>query len=247
MALSILSYNFKGFRNSCIYLKDIMVDQNPAVVCLQETWYLSNTASVSTNISDQYMFFETSGVDSSLKILTGRSYRGLEILFKRSLADKIRWVECANKRICAIRYHQDSEAPLLLINVYMTCDTQSIHCLNPMYSDTISDIEMLLFDHIGDVILCGDWNTDPSRDTAQSKCFESFLELPTCLLEPHFSDTTNDLYQWFAACNFVSRSFFNLNYNMVCSALFLQRALYTVHSTNNTHSRKPSFVITPPF
>ena len=34
-------------------------------------------------------------------------------------------------------------------------------------------------------------------------------------------------------------------YNMVCSALFLQRALYTVHCTNIMHSRKPSFVITP--
>ena len=58
----------------------------------------------------------------------------------------------------------------------MPCDTQSIRCLNPVYSDTISDIEILLFDHIGDVILGGDGNTDPSRDTAQSKCFENFLE-----------------------------------------------------------------------
>ena len=119
---------------------------------------------------------ETSSVDSSLNILTGRPYGGLAILFKRSLADKIRRVDCANKRICAIRYHQDGKAPLILINVYMPCDTESIHCLNPAYSDTISDIEMLLFDHIGDVILGGNWNTDPSRDTAQSKCFESFLE-----------------------------------------------------------------------
>ena len=36
-------------------------------------------------------------------------------------------------------------------------------------------------------------------------------------------------------------------YNMVGSALFLQRALYTVHCTNTMHSRKPSFAITPPF
>ena len=35
-------------------------------------------------------------------------------------------------------------------------------------------------------------------------------------------------------------------YNMLCSALLLQRALYTVHCTN-MHSRKPSFVITLPF
>ena len=36
-------------------------------------------------------------------------------------------------------------------------------------------------------------------------------------------------------------------YNMVFRALFLQRALYTVHCRNIMHSRKPSFVITPPF
>ena len=39
----------------------------------------------------------------------------------------------------------------------------------------------------------------------------------------------------------------NLTYNMVGSALFRQRALYTVHCTNTMHSRKPSFAITPPF
>ena len=37
----------------------------------------------------------------------------------------------------------------------------------------------------------------------------------------------------------------NNTYNMVCSALFLQRALYTVHCTNIMRSRKPSFVIIP--
>ena len=37
----------------------------------------------------------------------------------------------------------------------------------------------------------------------------------------------------------------NCHYNMGFSALFLQRALYTVHCTNIMHPRKPSFVITP--
>ena len=36
-------------------------------------------------------------------------------------------------------------------------------------------------------------------------------------------------------------------YNMVCSALFFQRALYTVHCANKMRPRKPSFVITTPF
>ena len=32
---------------------------------------------------------------------------------------------------------------------------------------------------------------------------------------------------------------------MVCSVLFQQRALYTVHYANTMQSRNPSFVITP--
>ena len=34
---------------------------------------------------------------------------------------------------------------------------------------------------------------------------------------------------------------------MIWSALFLQRALYTVYRANILHSRKPSFIISPPF
>ena len=37
----------------------------------------------------------------------------------------------------------------------------------------------------------------------------------------------------------------DLFYNMVFSALFIQRVLYTVHCVNIMHFRKPSFFITP--
>ena len=44
------------------------------------------------------------------------------------------------------------------------------------------------------------------------------------------------LHKWYAIIKY---------YNMVGSALFPQRALYTVHCTNTMHSRKPPFAITP--
>ena len=58
----------------------------------------------------------------------------------------------------------------------MPCDTYSINTVNPSFSDTLSDIEMLLSDHDGDVCLEGDWNTDTSRNTAQTVCFNNFIE-----------------------------------------------------------------------
>ena len=58
----------------------------------------------------------------------------------------------------------------------MPCDTQSSSSVNPVYADTILDIETLISEHVGDVCLGGDWNTDPHRQTAQTMCFNSFIE-----------------------------------------------------------------------
>ena len=45
------------------------------------------------SISDNYMFYETSGVDCSQDIIMGRPYGGLAILYKRSIADKVKMVK----------------------------------------------------------------------------------------------------------------------------------------------------------
>ena len=176
MALSIISLNCKGFRHTSEYIKDTINEKQPTFLFLQETWHLRNTTSYLNNVSNDYLFKETSGVDCTAGILIGRPYGGLAIYFKRSMADKIERVPCDNRRICAIKYQPEGQVPLLLINVYMPCDTQSSTSLNPVYADTITDIETLMSDHVGDIILGGDWNTDTRRDNAQSMCFAGFTE-----------------------------------------------------------------------
>ena len=54
-----------------------------------------------------------------------------------------------------------------------------------------------------------------------------------------------DLYPFFDLPISGSDEKMSIFYNMVGRALFLQRALYTVHCTNTMHSRKPSFAIIP--
>ena len=49
----------------------------------------------------------------------------------------------------------------------------------------------------------------------------------------------------YSHATYITKKSLHSTYNMVGSALFLQRALYTVHCTNTMHSRKPSFSITP--
>ena len=131
MALSTLSYDCKGFRNSCDYMKDTITDNDPQFVCLQETWHVSSCASFLHELSEEYMLFETSGVDCSETILTGRPYGGLAIYFRRSLAGKIKRVTCMYRRICAITFNSPGLPPLLIVNVYMPCDTYSASTVNP--------------------------------------------------------------------------------------------------------------------
>ena len=175
-SLSISSYNCKGFLNSRDYLCDIVQRNPPLIVCLQETWHLSNHTSMFTSLGTDYLFYDTSGVDCNRSILQRRPHGGLAIFYMKSIADKIKVAQSDCKRICACVINEDGCAPLLLINVYLPCDSFLAHTVNSNYIETLSAVESLLNDHTGDAVLCGDWNRDMSRKTAQTKCFEQFLE-----------------------------------------------------------------------
>ena len=126
-------------------------------------------------MSSDYLFKEASAVDETKKILTGRPFGGLATYYLKNFGDRVNRVSCENKRICAIKYQDTSCLPLLIVNVYMPCDNQS-QIINPEFYDAIQSCELLVQEHVGDVMLGGDWNTDLSRSTAQTACFKSFLE-----------------------------------------------------------------------
>ena len=106
-SLSVISYNCKGFNSSVDYLRETIVNSDPLFVCLQETWHLASNASVFAAISDNYMFYETSGVDCSQDIIMGRPYGGLAILYKRCIADKVKMVKTSNRRLCVLQIHYE--------------------------------------------------------------------------------------------------------------------------------------------
>ena len=64
----------------------------------------------------------------------------------------------------------------IILSVYMPCDTYLVNTVNSEFVDCIDNIEIVLhscdFNHI---IITGDFNTNFSRDNAQSKCLSEFL------------------------------------------------------------------------
>ena len=176
MALSVITYNCKGFQSSSDYIKDVILESKPLIMCLQETWHLQTNVSAFASLSPEYMFYDTSGVDCSESILAGRPYGGLAIFYKRSIAHNVKHIKTQSRRCCAVLVHEENCVPLMIINVYMPCDNYSTRTVCQDFCDVIAEIEELLNDYDGAVLLCGDWNTDPTRSTAQTSYFHEFVE-----------------------------------------------------------------------
>ena len=59
----------------------------------------------------------------------------------------------------------------IVASVYMPCDNQLMQECNREFSDTIDMIEILINKETYDsFIICGDWNTNTARQTAQGDC-----------------------------------------------------------------------------
>ena len=84
----LLSYNVRGLNSSTDYVKESIDEMQPDILYLQETWHLENVLEHLSQVSDDDMFIKKSGVDSKHAIL-GRPYGGLDIFYRKSLADRI--------------------------------------------------------------------------------------------------------------------------------------------------------------
>ena len=57
IGVSVISLNCKGFKRSTDYIKDNLRNDKPTVLCLQETWHLSNNAGVFSELGVDCMYF----------------------------------------------------------------------------------------------------------------------------------------------------------------------------------------------
>ncbi len=176
ISTKILSFNCEGASRNRDCIKYIIKAIYPDIICLQETWLLDNKIHVIENLVKSYITKGKAGINIKNEILVGRPSGRTIIMYKASLDKYVSIIPCKSKRIYAVKLNHSCDNTLL-INVYMPCDNRCVNHVNSDFTDTIDEIECLMNVSETRVILCGDWNCDFSRNTAQVKYLLDFIEI----------------------------------------------------------------------
>ena len=121
------------------------------------------------------MYTAISGVDASIKMLTGRPNGGVAILFKKSLCNKNNIIKTINIRISGIKIMFGKQIVCLFLSVHLPCDNY-ISSASVEFTECIDYIESLFNSmDFNTFICCGDFNTSFERSNGQTECLNSFI------------------------------------------------------------------------
>uniref|UniRef100_A0A0P4VXS2 Reverse transcriptase domain-containing protein n=1 Tax=Scylla olivacea TaxID=85551 RepID=A0A0P4VXS2_SCYOL len=110
------------------------------------------------------------------RLVRGRPHGGAAILWRDSKRFRVTPVPYESKRLCAVRVHLPEQTGLVIC-VYMPCDDQRSDQNVNEYVNILSDIAVLsLSNDIDFILVGGDFNTDFSRVTPQTRAFVKFID-----------------------------------------------------------------------
>lgn len=183
--LEIISYNIRSFgTDKFVTVRDILKICD--FLLLQEIWQYESIF-VNT-VKKDFPGYEcvVKSPNSEDQITKGRLSGGVAILYKSNIDCKVEEVKCFSNRVCAIKIFID-KLDILLINVYMPCDTGAAVVEPAEYNEVLAELKQLIICSSSQyVIIAGDFNTDLSRDNAQTKALQSFTnEEKMCLCINH--------------------------------------------------------------
>ena len=177
-SLAVASYNCDGVTSSTGFINNLLSDTKIDILCLQETWLLDRDIAKLSNIHADYQFNGKSGVDATERILPGRPQGGVAIAWHKGLSHHVKPVHISNKRMCAVRTQLNVHKYILIVCIYMPCDTYSNTNGSIEYDNCINCLEELLSQYEqDDIIMCGEpANTSFKRDTCQTRFMTAFME-----------------------------------------------------------------------
>ena len=189
---NIVSHNTGGLGGiNKVMLKDMLEDTHASICLLQETWLLNKDLDVLSSIHDDYLGVGKSAVPDN-SILIGRPFGGVAILWQSSLATHIVSISIESNRICGIIITV-RDIRYLVLNVYLPVDSRNMTHISEEFEKCLDELELCLNEHCVDYILIGgDFNTDFSRSTAQTRCLNDFIQRNN-LLNGWLTQNTNGI------------------------------------------------------
>lgn len=166
--IKILSWNCQGFKSNGPWLHKVL--HNYDIIALQETWLLDTEQILLDQFDPNYYSIHKSGMPKTFLTLRGRPYGGVGFLIRKSLQNHVKTVMQNDSRLISISFATES-GEMLVTNVYFPVNSINNEELIVKY---ISKIEMLVSEHNGYSVVCGDFNL--SSKSALFKDIQSFCE-----------------------------------------------------------------------
>ena len=174
--LTICSLNCEGVRRSADYIRDLLDSTACDVLCLQETWHIDSNLGILSSIHNNYLCTCISGIDHTTHIIRGRPHGGVAILYKKSISSIVTYIKSTNRRVCGINIKLDNIS-MVILSIYMPCDTYLAHIVNEEYIECIDYIESIFNTTMCNYFIgAGDYNTSFSRLNAQTTYLKDFIQ-----------------------------------------------------------------------
>ena len=173
--IKIISYNIKSFSDDKLdTVRDLLSKCD--FLLIQEIWKYDRIFIETVNREfPGYECIVRSPNDEAAESL-GRLSGGVGIMFKNNIECNVEEVKCESKRLCALKLEIE-ELDIMLINVYMPCYTGIINGDLVEYNEVTNEInQLILSSRSQHAIIGGDFNTDISRNNAQTRSLISFAD-----------------------------------------------------------------------
>ena len=166
-----MSLNIEGMQSNQVYIRDVIEQHNPDIICVQEHWLFNFEQNKMSEIHPLYDA-TTKSVDDNDPISPKqrpRGYGGVSILWKKDLPVTV--MPDGSNRTMVIQIGNAKT----LVNTYLPCrGTYSTED----FKDEVDQIAEICFKYQQtDIFLAGDMNVDVHRqEEARSKHFQKFMK-----------------------------------------------------------------------
>lgn len=181
--INICAFNMHGFSNSSSYLKELCKTND--LIFVEEHWLLSQHLTKFNNISDNFLFYGVSAMDTACTqgILRGRPFGGVGVLVRKTYSSSVSLCGThENGRAIAVKFDY-GDTHILCVGVYFPCDRSSYD-----YSASIGSINGFIEAMIDKcpgykLIVAGDFNFQCVADDKGFDIFNRFasdVDLVVC-------------------------------------------------------------------